>query len=245
MANRRNAAASGLNPMGWMVTFSDLVNLLLTFFVLLVAMSTMDVASLQQMAGPFVSGGGGPLEAPQDERARELARLLEGIERAPAESAAGVEELKTVLFKFEDAEFSKMMALPDREIEVSSDARGLVIQVSDSILFREGGSDLKPEFLPVLSRIAELLRVSRRPVSIEGHTDDSPLEGAGRTWAWDLSFQRAKAVLDYFTLDEALAQERFRVGGFGATRPLVPNNSRENRAKNRRIEIILYREAFS
>jgi chemotaxis protein MotB len=230
------------NPLGWMVTFSDLITLLLTFFVLLISMSSMDVKAVQQSFGQVFSGGSGPMNFSSSGHMEDLVRFLDKMQEVPAQMLIQEDELKTMIFESDDVEFQELMALLDRDISVKRDERGLVIQLADHILFHEGGSVLKLEFLPVLGRLANVLRLTRNPVSIEGHTDDSVLEGGDSVYAWELSLQRAIAVLRYFTEEESLMPESFRVGGYGPSKPVMPNDSPTNRAKNRRIEIIIYRE---
>jgi chemotaxis protein MotB len=227
-----------------MVTFSDLITLLLTFFVLLISMSSMDIKALKNSFGMF-TGGSGPLNYADMGQIQDLAALVNTIEDMPENVLINQEELKDMLFQFDELEFRRLMDLVDRDIQVFRDERGLVIQLADYILFNEGGAEVRQEYLPILSRVANLLRVSRQPISIEGHTDDSAIEGGRTAWAWELSLERATALLYFFTQTEGLLAERFRVGGFGPSKPLVANDSPKNRARNRRIEIILYKEEYS
>jgi len=234
-----------LNPMGWMVTFSDLVTLLLTFFVLLISMSSMDVRSIKQAFGLFFTGASGVLNYSTEGQMQDMARFLEKMDTVPAGELLNQQDFKEALFQFEDVEYNRLMSLVDRDINVQLEKRGLVIQLADYILFSEGGAVLRPEYLPILNRIASFLRATHYPISIEGHTDASPLEGPNDAWAWELSLERALAVLAYFTDEEGLLMERFRVAGYGASKPIVPNDTPRNRARNRRIEIILYKETLS
>jgi chemotaxis protein MotB len=236
----KSNSSNEVNPLGWMVTFSDLITLLLTFFVLLISMSSMDVKTLQQSFGMF-SGGSGPLSFPESSRIADLVHFLEQIEELPP-VAISEEDLKSELFDFRNVEFQQLMDLVDRDISVFKDERGLVIQLADYILFYESGSVLRPEYLPILSRVASILRSTQYLISVEGHTDSSPLEGGAQAWAWELSLDRAIAVLEFFTREEGLRPSRFRVGGFGSSMPVAPNDTPQNRAKNRRIEIILHKD---
>lgn len=243
MAKKKQSdAADAPNPLGWMVTFSDLITLLLTFFVLLISMSSMDVRSVKQAFGTIFTGGAGVLAYPKEGKLGDISRILEQLDRVSRTSTPDAEYLKNLIFDFKDVEFQKLMNLVDRDITVKKDERGLVIQLADYILFSEGGAVLQPEYLPILSRIANVLRQTRQPISIEGHTDASVLEGGKSAWAWELSIERSIAVLKYFTEEERLLQERFRVAGYGSSKPIAPNDTPKNRAKNRRIEIILYQE---
>jgi len=233
-----------MNPLAWMTTFSDLVTLLLTFFVLLITMSSMDVRSLQQAFGAFFTGGSGPLGFVEKGKLQEVSRLIEKAVSVPAQLLLDQKEIKETIFKFEEIDYQKLMELVEQDISVLKDERGLVIQIADYILFDEGSAKLRQEYLPILSRIAEVLQATYLPVSIEGHTDDSIPEGRSEAWAWRLSLERAINVMKYLTEMEGLIPDRFRVGGFGLSKPLVPNINPVNRAQNRRIEIIIYRETL-
>ncbi|MEW5724261.1 MAG: flagellar motor protein MotB [Thermodesulfobacteriota bacterium] len=242
MARKKSSASDQMNPLMWMVTFSDLVNLLLTFFVLLVSMASMDVKAMSQAFGHIFEGGSGPLDFADQGQMEKVSRLLESLEEVPASVLLSQEDLKRTIFESQEAEFTQMMDLLDRDITVFQDERGLVIRMADYILFQEGDSVLRLDYLPVLSRLANVLRMTRRPISIEGHTDDTVLEGGGGSFGWELSLNRAMAVMKYFTEEEGLLEESFRVAGYGASKPIAPNDGPVNRAKNRRIEIVLYRE---
>ena len=242
MAKKKSSdAADQPNPLGWMVTFSDLVTLLLTFFVLLISMSSMDAKAIQQSFGMF-SGATGPLDFSGEGQLADLVSIIEKMETVPSSILVDQQAIKDAIFQFDDVDFQKLMELVDKDINISRDERGLVIQMADYILFSEGGSQLRPEFLPILSKLSDFLRMTRQSISVEGHTDSSALEGGNDLWAWELSLERALAVTRYLSQDEGLMPERFRAGGFGPSRPIVPNDTPKNRAKNRRIEIILYNE---
>jgi chemotaxis protein MotB len=242
LARSKSSASSGApNPLGWMVTFSDLVTLLLTFFVLLISMSSMDAKAIQQSFGMF-SGATGPLDFSGEGQLSDLVSIVETMQTVPSSILVDQQAIKDAIFQFDDVDFQKLMDLVDKDISIIKDERGLVIQMADYILFSEGGSQLRQEFLPILSKLAEFLRMTRQAISVDGHTDSSALEGGHDLWAWELSLERALAVTRFLTQDEGLMPERFRAGGFGPSQPLVPNDTPQNRAKNRRIELILYDE---
>ena len=243
MAGKKKDVTDPPNPLGWMVTFSDLVTLLLTFFVLLISMSSMDVKSMEQAFGVFFSGGSGVLEFAESGQLEDLAKMVSTLDQPPGSVSINLQDLKEAVFQFEDQEFQSLMALADQDVTILEEERGLVVRLTEGILFTEGGAEIQREYAPILSKIANLLRVSRRPISVEGHTGRSVLEGADQTWAWELSLERALAVMRFFVDEEGVAEDRFRVGGFGPSQPLPGTdwNDPESAAKNRRIEIVLYR----
>src|SRR3954447_25331230 len=121
------------------------------------------------------------------------------------------------------------------------EARGLVLNiVSDQVLFDLGKAELKPEGRKVLDGVAEALKKLPNQISIEGHTDNRPLNGGfPYPTNWELSTGRATSVLRYFTDVHGMAANRMHASGFADQHPLFPNTSEANQAKNRRVEIVV------
>ncbi|GAI33325.1 unnamed protein product, partial [marine sediment metagenome] len=111
------------------------------------------------------------------------------------------------------------------------------IMLANPVLFDLGESELKPSAIPVLYQVAELLKDIPNAVLVEGHTDDRPVTGGDFRSNWELSAARAFGVIRYFIEEENIPPERLSAVGYGEYRPLYPNDTEENRAKNRRIEI--------
>ena len=235
---------TGLNPSGWMLTFSDMVTLLLTFFVMIIAITTIDPSitsdiSGQDLAetaviqpGPGILGFSNP---------RLLASLAEALEDLPENASLDDDEVKAALFQLDPDDPVSYQRL-EREISDSvsifRDERGLVIRWSHSVLFPEGTSILREENAILLNRMAGLLATLTLPVSIECHTNPlSDLEGGDGVEAYSLSASRARVTLDYLT-SLGLAPRRFRLGAFGGSRPLTRDP--ESGSDNSRLEIILY-----
>ena len=123
---------------------------------------------------------------------------------------------------------------------VGVDREGVVIRLSGSYLFDSGRAELKPNSLAVLDAIAERARpLTRTRSAIDGHTDSTPIESARYPTNWELSAARALAVTRYLTETDGVRSDRLMAAGFGEFRPLVPNDTREHRAQNRRVEIHL------
>jgi len=115
------------------------------------------------------------------------------------------------------------------------------IMLADPVLFDLGESELKPFAIPVLHQVAGLLKDIPNAVVVEGHTDDRPIIGAKFRSNWELSAARAFSVIRYFIEEENIKPERLSALGYGEHRPLYPNDTEENRARNRRIEINIVR----
>jgi len=115
------------------------------------------------------------------------------------------------------------------------------IMLANPVLFALGESELKPSAIPVLQQIARLLKDIPNAVLVEGHTDDMPITGGKFRSNWELSAARAFGVIRYFIEEENIKPERLSAVGYGEHRPLYPNDTEDNRAKNRRIEINIVR----
>ena len=225
-----------------MVTFSDLMTLLLTFFVLLLSMSSMNTNLLEKFFSVF-KGAAGPLGFSDQGEVATVGPALEELRFAIySKGKLDDEGLERLLFQYEPEKRSDSEQLVSDDIEIERSRRGLRIRFKDRIFFDPGSSDLQPDALPLLDRLAHIISYSRFQISVEGHSDSTGVHSGGFSSNWDLSLARAIQVVKYFTEVSKLAANRFRVGGYGPSRPLVPNDTPKNRMKNRRIEVFLYQK---
>ena len=143
--------------------------------------------------------------------------------------------------KEEAVEFAAALAeeIGDGSVEVETDGKKIIIRIKEKGAFDSGSAELKFESIPVLAKIRDVLLDVKGTVAIEGHSDNIPYGGRRYESNWDLSVARALAVGHEFFGDPRIDQSRFKVLGYADTKPLVPNTSRENRIKNRRVEIIV------
>lgn len=122
-------------------------------------------------------------------------------------------------------------------VEISMSEGEVFIQIKDHLIFNLGKADLKQDFLKILSLIAKTLVKEATEIKVEGHTDDLPIRTDKYPSNWELSFDRALSVLKYFVREEGIPPNKLAAAGFGEYYPIAPNNSPENRAKNRRVII--------
>ena len=113
----------------------------------------------------------------------------------------------------------------------------VVINLPSPVLFDLGKAELKDTAKSVLHEVAQSLKSIENDIVIEGHTDNLPIYGGKYKSNWELSAARAFAVRDYFITNEGINEGRIYCVGYGEYRPVAPNDTEENRAKNRRIEI--------
>jgi chemotaxis protein MotB len=218
------------NQERWLLTYADLITLLLGLFVILYAMSKIDT---KKYAEVVVALGGvfGSADAAASMKLR-LRELQEGLPDVYVERA-----------KLE-AEIRKALELDTKKlpITVSQDERGVVVHLQEELLFPSGSADLKSTSLETLDRLAGVLRTLPNDVRIEGHTDDVPIKTAVFPSNWHLSVGRALNVGYYLIEKHGMNPEKVSVVGYSEYRPLFPNTTEENRARNRRVDIVVVTE---
>ena len=124
-------------------------------------------------------------------------------------------------------------------VELETQGRRIVIRIQEKGAFASGSATLQNDFIPVLDKLITILSSIEGQISIEGHSDDVPIQTIMFPSNWDLSVARALEVAHGLFDDGFIKQDRFVITGFADTRALVPNDSADNRRKNRRVEIIL------
>ncbi|RMG63739.1 MAG: flagellar motor protein MotB [Calditrichaeota bacterium] len=216
----------------WMVTFGDLMSLLLTFFVLLVSFSSIQQVKFQKALGSL-HGALGLL--PYQESV-----VFQNEPLIPQLSDYQNKRLRTLAM-----ELKRMVREGGLEKQISTEMMddGILVRIDSPVLFALGDDRLKPNALPILKKIAESNADLSTMLRIEGHTDDLPIHTNRFPSNWELSTARALSVLRYF-VEQGISPDRLAAVGYGEYHPLVPNTSPENRAKNRRVEIYILSESL-
>ena len=223
------------DPNEWALAYGDMITLLMTFFVLIIAMSTSSTEIPETREQHKGIGDNLIVAELKDsgifrDNVRSQSRILLEADDFPVPiSDLDLVREDLVVFMTENKLFNV--------IDLKKTKEGFTIRISTDILFDSGESTLKVENIYMLNKIAELLSVIPNNVRIDGHTDDRYTDDndAGNR----LSIARASKVCDYVVEEEMLATARFGVAGFGRYRPLRSNSNERNRAKNRRVEIII------
>ncbi|MDR2577433.1 MAG: flagellar motor protein MotB [Chitinispirillales bacterium] len=214
----------------WMVTWADMVSLLLCFFVMLLALSSMDPAKFNAMANSFHSAFSGVMEAfPTVLVTRDIMIPRMG----------GDQQNKRMAI---DAAAKVRRAVENENLEdairVQVTESGIAIKIADPIGFESGSADLRPEVQTVLRNIASIINESPTSlIRVEGHTDNIPISTARFPSNWELSSARALSVVRHMARTGGIDPARLSAIGYGEYRPIVPNTTAENRRTNRRIEI--------
>jgi chemotaxis protein MotB len=219
--------------LGWLITFSDMVTLLLTFFVMIIAMSSMDSKALKDAFG-FFSSVAGPLQYPREHQVRVTEPMVKMTQEVIELKRQELTRTLVLAMK----ELGRDVPAEGEEAEVQVTGRGLSIRVSGDVLFHEGSSRVRKDAEPVLRAIAGTIRDVDATIAVEGHTDNV----GSRRANWYLSLQRANGVADFFVYGLGMGMERFCVAGYGQKRPVATNDTATGREKNRRVEIILLKD---
>lgn len=226
--SRRKRRSGPLAPDSgsWLTTYSDLVTLLMCFFVLLFAFSTVDASKFRQVAVSLQTALRGVLDG--------------GVSLGPVDVLDEYEleeHLMEEAFLEVDA-YIEEAGLKGAVVAIYEE-RGLVVRFLDTVLFARAKADLRTDASDILDKVAQVLEKVPNQVAVEGHTDSLPIQ----TWEfpsnWWLATARANRVVEYFITKHNIIPGRLSAVGYGEYRPLVPNDSETNRAQNRRVEILI------
>lgn len=219
----------------WLCTFNDLMTLLLTFFVLLFSMSSLDFSSMKAFQTSLQSALG-VLEAGDMTAVAIIQAKLDSSE----EYEFAIEEI----VEEESEEISQSLEGFDSEpgIRVAYTNKGVVLTLEDTVLFDSGSAHINPEAFPLLQKIAGWIGKVPLPIRIEGHTDNMPIRTRQYPSNWELSTARAVNVVKHFVRVGEIPPQRLSAVGYGESRPHYPNDTPEDRIRNRRVEIILVKE---
>jgi chemotaxis protein MotB len=212
----------------WMVTFSDLMSLLLVFFVLIVSMSATNPEPLSKAAGSL-RGSMGIL--------KETAAVMEkSVVVVPKISDVDVGELSYAISKLQDFVESQSQG---QSIKVAITSTGIAVRILTPLLFDRGSVELRPEGMPYLAKVLDIAKGWENTIRVAGHTDDQPVNNPLFKSNWELSYARAMSVINFGIQYSKLNPAKFSAVGYGEYRPAFPNDSEENRRNNRRVEVFI------
>lgn len=226
MAARKKKSGGGGGAPGWIVTFSDMMTLLLTFFVLLLSMANLDKAKFLEASGSL-KGAFGVMQSSTGTEVT-TPRIVDSV--------AVDDDLVQRTFHRIQSTMHRLRL--NENIELVKDRGAVILRINSAVLFGSAETEVKPEAYPILEEVAQLIRPLPLNLRIEGHTDARPVRGRDIS-NWDLSVQRSVSVLRALTQRSRFPLDRMSAAGYGAERPLAPNDTPENQAKNRRVEFVL------
>ncbi len=225
----------------WIVTYGDMVTLLLCFFVALFDTAEVDVIQMNQMVSSLNNIGMGASVGGSTLSVGRLAELGNSINSLPS-----MEKGKMLATAKKKAISLFQPEIKSNKVRISSDERGLVISLASDAFFKPASANINiDDTRTMLVRLSELLKsreLQGRKFRIEGHTDSSDTDPEG-PWRsnWELSTARSLTVLHYLS-DFGVPEDRFQVAGLAATMPIADDSTEEGRAYNRRVDIIILDE---
>jgi len=216
----------------WLLTYADLVTLILVFFVLLFSLSRRELRNITDALKSFEIAIGN--EIPKTS-------LFDMIDTGSPEKRKKLDQLTGMrevdVFK-EIKSFISKISLGE-SVNVEFTEGKIVLRVEGGVLFRSGSSDLLPEASHILLDIIQIIQDSPHyDIDIQGHTDDRPISTPKFTSNWELSAIRATTVLRYL-IENGVSEERLTATGFADLRPVASNYTPKGRRKNRRVEFVL------
>lgn len=221
----------------WMTTYSDMVTLLLAFFVLLFSMSEIDAEKFRSIMSSF-QGGTGVMQGGKN--------IDLDIDPNPIDKEFEV-DIELAGLQEDLEEYVDTLGLGN-SVEIVLEERGIIIRFMDKIFFDSGSAVVKEQSFEMLDSVSDILNkeeFEQRKIKVEGHTDsDRILSSAEFPTNWELSSARATNVLRYLVEKSNISGERISSSGYSYYRNIAPNDSPENKAKNRRVDLVILKDIF-
>lgn len=225
----------------WVISYADFVTMLLALFMVMFAVNGMDSKHIkdvnQSIEKVFTQQSQNDNTKQENVKNSEILEngesILENNGKTVLEGKDGILESEQILEKLKD------------NIDINTkttllkEPRGVVIRLNDTMLFDQGSAIIKPEALSTLENISAKLKEFDNPVLIEGHTDSTPIKNAKYPSNWELSTTRATNIISYLIEKQNFPPNRLSAVGYGEYMPVADNNNSENKAKNRRVDIII------
>ena len=240
-----------VNHERWLITYADMLTLLMVLFVVLYSMSQTDAtkffalkASLNRAFNVEVMRGaeatslkgdsGASFISPiMDQPIAQEVRTMTGSPSPDPSMVTSLQDLRQAVAQI------PIPLESSGHVEVGASREGIVISLAGNLLFDSGKSDLKPQGLVLLDSVAERLKTMTNEIRIEGHTDNVPIATPLYPSNWELSSARAITVGRYLSEHDGISPTRLAAAGYGEFRPVTSNDSREGRARNRRVDLVI------
>jgi chemotaxis protein MotB len=223
----------GSGSMRWLLTYADLITLLMVFFTVLYSMSRVDAEKYKELAGSLHKTLNTYSSDSESKGAKPPSDPKGGAGPLPVEGGRPTLEQQGQKL----TEDLARLGFGDR-VTIYYGERGLTVALGP-FLFELGKAELRSDGMPTLDCLSEFLKTVPNHVSVEGFTDNLPINTAEFPSNWELSSRRATAVIHYLTGPKGLPPDRFLAVGYGEYRPAAPNDSEPNRAQNRRVDIVI------
>ena len=229
MAREKKPEEKSGGAPAWMMTYGDMMSLLLTFFVLIVSFSTIQEAGFKAALGSLQAALGVLMQNTNPfvlEAIRHPEKLYAFLSSKMKQTTGDISDKLNFVSQMKDA-------------QVRYDEQGIHIILPTNVLFESGTADIKQESHEGLKKIGAFLYENHSKIVVEGHTDNVPIRSAKYPSNWELSVARATSVMRFFNQACGMVYENMSIAGYGQYDPIASNDTEEGREKNRRVEIII------
>jgi chemotaxis protein MotB len=231
----------------WLVSYADFITLLFAFFVVMYALSSVNEGKYRVLSDSLVSafrnvnvntsgatmGAGGKVQQTAPLGSKQI---------VPIRNTKEEEKKRQLREKMRNMARDILEALgpliKEGKVSVTEGLKGVTVEINASVLFAVGDARLQPSAVKALRAVAEVLAQTEFPVTVEGHTDPTPIKTAQFPSNWELSGARAASVVRLF-IDSGVGPQRLTATGYGEQRPIASNDTPDERARNRRVTILI------
>ncbi|MFZ5632115.1 MAG: OmpA/MotB family protein [Bacillota bacterium] len=224
----------------WLITYADMITLLLIFFIVMYTLSMIDVKKFQYLSASLakaLGAGGMVLDSPGPSVVPGIAGTVPETALQSGENTQ-LENIKRELEKY--VKESNLQA----KISVTMEERGVVLSFQDEVLFKLGSAELTPKALEIIRKVGPILETVPNYLRVEGHTDNLPIHTAQYPSNWELSAARANSVLQELIKNFRIQPQRLSAVAYGEYRPIAANDNDAHRQLNRRVDIVILRSKF-
>ena len=234
----------------WLMTYADLITLLLIFFVIMYALTASRAQQVETLAlklSEQATAGNSILDyqqqgTPQQQNGPLYQRISKALAAMQAQQAQEQKSLQELVKRLQQYIDQNGLA---SEVSVNLNRQGVVVSFQDVALFPSGSAELSPQARQVIDAMARPMLGVPNQVRVEGFTDDQPIHTEQFPSNWELSTARATSVLEELVHGAGFPPERLSATGYGPYRPKVPNTSAQNRQMNRRVDLVVLRSIYS
>lgn len=240
------------NSERWLLTYSDLITLLMVFFVVLYAMSNVDAQKFRAIAESLNKALGGGRPAAMEINEKPGGPQIMG-ESTPSYSSDTPDDKSMQNFKLEQTSIEEIKQKLDKyaaenniqsKLVSSIEERGLVVSITDTLLFDSGSAVITVKAHEILGKISKVLLDMPNYIKVEGHTDNVPINTQQFLSNWELSVLRATNVLQILAGEGHISPDRLSATGYGEYRPIASNIDEAGRARNRRVDLVILRTKY-
>ena len=220
----------------WMISYADFITLLMVLFVVLYSTANVDMAKYRSLAESLnrAFGGSGSMV--------DLIGEMQPARLEAEHSKPAVLDFPLVAYDQLDvsAELGNAIAQAgvEGEVSVRTNIEGVMVSLSEELVFASGGADIRPQARTALDSVAQVLASLPNDIRVEGHTDDGRTNSPGYVSNWELSTARAISIVHYL-VEKGIRPSRLSAAGYASYRPLFPNDTPEHRQANRRASIVI------